>query len=123
MLEVKDSFGKGRGVFATKPIEEGVCFECSPIIEIPMKEISQIRRTVIGNYYFKWFNHNIGGAIALGFGSLYNHSYKPNANFSINFEKNTIDFYSLRLISQGEEITINYKGSPESKEKLWFSPV
>jgi len=120
LLEVKYIPGKGRGVFAVTPISEGVNFECSPIIELPKKHILQIRRTVIGDYFFRWGEKRREGAIALGYGSLYNHSYTPNANFKLNMEENMIEFYSLRAISAGEEVTINYKGDPESQSKVWF---
>lgn len=123
LLEVKCSPGKGRGVFAVTAIPEGVNFESSPIIEIPKKHIMQIRRTVIGDYFFRWGEKRRGGAIALGFGSLYNHSYTPNANFRLNMEDNTIEFYSIKPISAGDEITINYKGDPESQSKVWFDAI
>lgn len=122
-LEVKYSPGKGRGVFAVAPIAEGICFESSPIIEISKKEIMLIRRSVIGDYFFWWGENKNRGAIALGYGSLYNHSYTPNANFKLNLEEDTIEFYSLRPISAGEEVTINYKGNPDSQSKVWFDAI
>ncbi|WP_096155105.1 MULTISPECIES: SET domain-containing protein [Bacillus] len=123
MLEVKNSPGKGRGVFATLPIEEGVCFESSPVLEIPQDQKRLVKKSVIAEYYFIWGPNGKDRALALGFGSLFNHSYQPNAFFELNHESNTIDFYALRPISIGEEITINYNGVPDSTAPVWFTIV
>ena len=53
-------------------------------------------------------------AIALGFGSLYNHSKKPNAEWEIKKSSHTIVFRAIKNIRKGKEITIDY-GIP-----LWF---
>ena len=123
MLEIKNIPGKGRGIFASSPIERGVCFERSPVLVIPQGEKRFVRKTVIAEYYFSWGPKGKDRALALGYGSLLNHSYHPNANFKFNYEDNTIDFYALRPISIGEEITINYNGEPDSTAPLWFSPI
>lgn len=59
-------------------------------------------------------------AIALGFGSLYNHEVHPNANFILDLENNTIDIVAIQNISAGSEITINYHGEPGDEGDLWF---
>lgn len=116
-LDIRTSPGKGRGVFAAVSFAPGDIIEQSPIIEIPQEEIIHIRRTVIHNYFFKW---GTGGALALGYGSLYNHSYEPNALFKLNEGMRTIDFYARSAIKEGEEITVNYNGDPDDRSKLWF---
>jgi len=123
MLEVRDTRDRGRGVFSVVHFQEGVCIERSPVIEIPEDEIIHIRRTVIHNYFFKWGNELKDGAIALGFGSLFNHSYNPNAHYRLQPRERIIAFYSLRPIQPGEEITINYNGDPEDHARLWFIPA
>lgn len=120
MLAVKHFPGKGRGVVAAEPIAAGTVFERSPVIEIPREEIIHIRRTELHNYFFKWGDEREDAAIALGFGSLFNHSYEPNANFDNNLADKTIDFTALRPIAAGEEITINYNGDPGDRSRLWF---
>jgi len=60
-------------------------------------------------------------AIALGFGSLYNHSIKPNAYYLMNNDNQTIDFYSLSHIRPHEEITINYNGKTDEASLEWFT--
>lgn len=115
--------GKGRGVFATVPIAAGECFERSPVIVIPREEIIHIRRTVLADYYFKWNNERKNGAIALGHGSLFNHSYHPNAVFHLQLDDLRVDFVALRPIAPGQEITVNYNGDPEDTSRLWFHPI
>lgn len=105
---------------ATAPISAGEVFERSPVIGIPEEEIIHIRRTVLHNYFFKWGSERKEAAIALGYGSLFNHSYDPNADFRLNLDEGTIEFVALRPISPGEEITINYNGDPADRSRLWF---
>ncbi len=122
MLEVRNSSGKGRGVFTLRTIPKGEIFERSPIIEIPEEQIININNTIFYDYYFKWGENKKAGAIALGYGSLFNHSFQPNAQSVRNLEDMTIDFYALRQISEGEEITINYIGN-NNDTKLGFIPI
>ncbi len=51
-------------------------------------------------------------AIALGFGSLYNHSYAPNLGWRCRYREQVIEYTALRAIAAGEELTINYNGHP-----------
>ena len=52
---------------------------------------------------------------------LFNHSYEPNADYDISFEKHTFDFFAHRDIKAGEEILINYNGEVDDQEQLWFN--
>ncbi|PJE76536.1 hypothetical protein COV05_04170 [Candidatus Uhrbacteria bacterium CG10_big_fil_rev_8_21_14_0_10_48_16] len=52
--------------------------------------------------------------------SLYNHSYEPNAKYDKDFVNNRIVFTSVKTVKKGEEITVNYNGDPDKKEKVWF---
>jgi SET domain-containing protein len=117
MLLVKPSPGKGRGVFAGRDFLAGETFEFSPVIVIPENELVGIRRTVLSNYFFKWGKD---GAFALGVGSLFNHSYEPNATFTILIDRQEIEFKAIKEIAAGEEITINYNGDPHDRSRLWF---
>jgi len=46
--------------------------------------------------------------VALGYGSLYNHSNTPNANWTNDVENKTFIFFSTKPIKKGEEIFIYY---------------
>ena len=110
----------GQGVFAAESIPEGAVIEICPLILFPKEELERLRQTVLDDYYFDWGDDGAWFAFALGFGSLYNHSYSPNADYGMDFENKTIDIYSIRDIEPGEEIFINYNGSPENQAKVWF---
>ncbi len=110
----------GRGVFTAEDIVKGTTFEIAPIIEIPESEVDVIHHTELHDYYFVWGEQDEKAAIALGYGSLYNHSYSPNANYIFDLDAQTIEFFALKKIKAGEEITINYHGDPDVKDELWF---
>ena len=59
-------------------------------------------------------------AIALGFGSLYNHETESNATYEMDFDGLVIEIYALRDIHPGHEITINYHGEQGKVDDLWF---
>lgn len=112
----------GMGVFAAEPIPEGAVIEICPVLLFPKTQLAQVRQTVLDDYYFDWGDDGDWFALALGYGSLYNHSYEPNADYGMDFDNKTIDIYSLRDIEPGEEICINYNGAPGDRTKVWFEP-
>ncbi|WP_307337540.1 SET domain-containing protein [Metabacillus malikii] len=123
MIEVKTSpVSDGefnRGVFATVDIKKGVLFHEAPVIPYPNEDHEHIKNTILDDYAFEYgINHT---AIVLGYGALFNHSYKPNATYDINFEKHVFEFYAYKDIQAGEEILINYNGEVDDDEPLWFN--
>lgn len=112
----------GRGVFTAHPIEKGSMIEIAPVLVIPKAEVEVIHKTVLHDYYFRWGKEMEKCAIALGFGSLYNHSFEPNMTFEMDFGNQTIDFYAFKNIEAGEELTFNYNGNEEDQTPLWFTP-
>jgi hypothetical protein len=46
--------------------------------------------------------------LALGYGSVYNHSKNPNTKIKLNFENETMTIYSIRKIEKDEEIFVSY---------------
>jgi len=110
----------GRGVFTIDDIPSETLIEICPVLVIPEQELPVIHNTVLHDYYFLWNEDGKQAAIALGFGSLYNHAHDPNAEYEMDFENRNIEIYSIRDIKAGEEITISYHGNPGSREQLWF---
>lgn len=106
--------GKGRGVVAQRPFRAGETIERPPVIVISREEVALIRETRLASYYYEWGADCRQGAIALGYGSLYNHSYEPNARFVFCEDEECLEFVALREIEPGEEITINYNNLEES---------
>lgn len=119
-LYVADTGDKGRGVYTTQDIHSGDLIEICPVIIIPATELPIIHKTVLHDYYFIWGEDPPSCAIALGFGSLYNHEIFPNAEFILDFDNLTIDILAIRDIAAGEEISINYHGASGEEGILWF---
>lgn len=117
LIEVKNIKGKGRGVFARTLIPEGTIFERVPLLVIPAKEILECDH---GNLLLGYiFEYKKQVALALGYGSLYNHSYDPNARYD-DAGRQIKEFSALRDIHPGEEITINYNGAEDIMDPVEF---
>ncbi len=119
-LYIASSALHGRGVFTAEPIKAGDMIEICPVIVLPPEELEIIHNSSLHDYYFLWGPNADRPAIALGYGSIYNHHCPANANFEYDFESMTIDFFCVRDIEPGEEITINYNGDPEDDTPVWF---
>ena len=121
MIEVRRVKGKGRGVFARRPIREGEEIERVPVVVVPLDDMKQGDDwTELAGYCFNWGDGTV--ALALGYGSLYNHSYQPNARYDDRTPKVKV-FSALRDIEPGEEITVNYNGEPGDKASVGFDVV
>jgi SET domain-containing protein len=120
-IEVKRIKGKGRGVFARRLIRKGEVIEKVPMLVLTAEEFeSGVSGTSLSSYCFAWGKNSV--ALALGYGSLYNHSYRPNARYD-DVGPRTKEFTALRVIEPGEEITVNYNGTPKSRSAVWFKVV
>ncbi|ASS68666.1 MULTISPECIES: SET domain-containing protein [Paenibacillus] len=122
MLEVKTSPISGgefrRGVFATQDIKKGELIHVAPVIPYPNEDHEHIEKTILDDYVYNYgANHT---AILLGFGSLFNHSYTPNATYDINFDTHSFDFFAYTDIKAGDEVFINYNGEEDNMDPLWF---
>ncbi|AGA28817.1 SET domain-containing protein [Singulisphaera acidiphila] len=120
-IEVRRSPGRGRGVFARRLIREGEVIERVPVLVVPIDELKQGSAwTSLGHYCFLWSKDTV--ALALGYGSLYNHSFRPNARYDDRGQRTKV-FTSLRDIEPGEEITVNYNGDPDDDSAVGFAVV
>ncbi|KAL4250750.1 hypothetical protein ABKN59_006080 [Abortiporus biennis] len=108
--------GKGRGVYAVQQIPVRTVIEISPVLLFAKDEYAQHgKHTVLDHYTFNWPDGRM--ALALGLGSLFNHSDNPNVSFSLDTETESIRYTTSRIVSPGEELCIFYG------HKLWFDPV
>jgi SET domain-containing protein len=120
-IAIKHFPGKGLGVVAMGPLRAGETIERAPVIVIPPEEAPLIRDTRLAHYYYEWGDDCRAAAIALGYGSLYNHSYTPNARYEFREAEVCLEFLALRDIEPGEEITINYNNlGPSATQPLKF---
>jgi SET domain-containing protein len=94
----------GIGVFAKFDIEQNELIEECPVLTLPIQKGEP--SSLLIDYRFNWpqgleFEEQV---IALGYGSIYNHSNTPNAHWISDIEKRTFKFISNRKINAGEEI-------------------
>jgi len=116
-LEIKESPGKGLGVFARRDIAEGEVIEYCHAIVLDWKKKyigdAQIRR-------YAWWSgcscedcrkHGDRALIALGYGAIYNSADKEeeaNAANHIHTNDSLLVFTAKRPIKAGEEILVWY---------------
>lgn len=112
---------KGRGVACVQPIPKGSTIEICPVILLNTKDTQVIHKTHLHDYYFLWNKEAKTSALALGYGSLYNHHPKPNADYELLLDTHEIRFFSIRDIDVMEEITINYQSEILDEYPLWFN--
>lgn len=115
-------FDAGRGVYAKRDIKKGETIERCPIIEVPKNDLSNLKESILVTYFFYFGKKKEKLLLALGFGSLYNHAYKPNATYKITAKNMRIDFIALEDIKKDKEITFSYSRgkSKDKKSPLWF---
>ncbi|MBI4137192.1 SET domain-containing protein-lysine N-methyltransferase [Candidatus Roizmanbacteria bacterium] len=107
---------KIRGILAAEDIAKDHVIERCPILLIDAKHEELLQDTTFNNYTFEWNKDYI--AFVLGYGSLYNHSYKPNAKYTFNYPDKFVIFRAIKDIKEGEEIFVNYNYVPTSRAKL-----
>lgn len=115
---------KGRGVFAKRPFVEGEIVETCPVVLFhrPFDSLPEEARTVV----FCW--STLTGvpdthALALGYGSMYNHDNPANLRCEADQEHTLLRFIATRPIAQGEELTVNYNavgGGAQWHDDNWF---
>ena len=118
MVEIRESPNRGLGVFAVTDIEAGATIERAPVLEFPTNDLySPAGTALIASYVFARSADTVG--LTLGFGSLYNHSWSPNATYE-DLPGNVKHFYAVEAIKAGEEVTINYNGSVDDDSPVGF---
>lgn len=72
--------------------------------------------------YYCWDSSKGDRAIALGYGSLYNHSFSPNAMYVRRLDEREMDIVAYRPAAAGEEICVNYNGSDTPRISIDLVP-
>ena len=99
----------GRGVFAGRPFRKGEVIEVCPVILLQRRQERQLVGEVLEKYIFHWPKGAYVAAIALGYGSIYNHSPNPNARFAPRFGTADVVCRAVCNIADGEQIFIDYE--------------
>jgi uncharacterized protein len=115
-----DTDKKGRGVFTSEDIPENTIIEISPVIIMDMNERKLLDKTLLHDYIFEWGHDKKQCCVALGYVSLYNHSYHSNCEYTMDFDEGLISIKTVHYIKKGEELLINYNGDWNNKTAVWF---
>ena len=112
---------KGRGVFTSADIPKGEIIEISPVIVMSGEERKLLDQTLLHDYIFEWGEDSRSCCMALGYVPLYNHSYRSNCEYEMDFVQQLITVKTVRLIAAGEEVFINYNGDWNNPRPVWFA--
>ncbi|MHA8065705.1 SET domain-containing protein-lysine N-methyltransferase [Aquirufa sp. ROCK2-A2] len=114
-IGLKTSSIHGHGIFSNTEIAKGELIEEAKMLKLSYRS-KIIQDSVLVNY--AWLNTACNcdlcqkdgqeQYIALGFGSIYNHSKNPNTVIKIDFATETMKIYANRIIEKDEEILVNY---------------
>jgi hypothetical protein len=116
---------KGLGVFASRDIADAEVVEVAPVIQLKShySELhDQLQQRVF--HWARLAGLNGVHALALGYGSMYNHANPANVRYSACRDGTAIAFVAARAIRKGEELTINYNdtgGDVASNHDNWFT--
>jgi len=119
-LIIAPSDRRGRGVFSLRNIPANTIIEVSPVLVFSSVERKIIEKTKLFDYIFEWGKSKKQGCLALGYISLYNHAYESNCDYEMDFEHRLVTIRTVRKISKGEELFINYNAHPTDATKVWF---
>jgi len=119
-LFVDASREKGRGVFTRERIPANTVVEIAPVIAMDKTDREHLDKTLLHDYIFEWGKQKDKCCMALGLVPIYNHSYKSNCEYFMDFEDDSILIKTVRVIEKGEELTINYNGDWNDGKKVWF---
>jgi SET domain-containing protein len=110
----------GRGVFTSESLRKGDIVEIAPVLVMGEKERVLLDQTLLHDYIFEWGHDKKQCCMALGYVPVYNHSYKSNCEYEMDFEEERIRIKTVRYIKAGEELFINYNGNWNDKTPVWF---
>jgi SET domain-containing protein len=124
-LYLKTVPGKGRGVYASEAILTRTLIHVSPVLifpqdsSLPLSETSidsqNREKEILSHYTYTWGPNE--QALALGLGSMFNHSRHNNVGFILNKSHQTISYVTLREVKVHDELCISYGSN------LWFDDL
>src|SRR4051794_16867210 len=89
-LYIDKTGNKGRAVFTREHISATTIIEISPVIVMNMEDRSLLDKTLLHDYIFEWGENKDQCCMALGFIPMYNHSYKSNCEYFMDYENSSI---------------------------------
>lgn len=119
-LFIAPTSSMGRGVFTSENIDAGTILETAPVIVMSREERKLLDQTLLHDYIFEWGSNNEQCCMALGYIPVYNHSYRSNCEYEMDFAAEKISIKAVHFIKAGEELFINYNGDWNDEKQLWF---
>lgn len=119
-LYIGPTESRGRGVYTSEDIEEGVLVEVSPVIVMSQAERLLLDQTLLHDYIFEWGDQKDQCCMAMGYVPVYNHAYESNCEYGMDYEQQLISVTTVRPIKAGEELLVNYNGDWNDATPLWF---
>jgi len=119
-LYIAETKWMGRGVFTSENIDEGTVIEESPVIVMSKQERTLLDQTLLHDYIFEWGEKKDQCCMALGYVAVYNHSYRSNCEYEMDFKRGLIIIRTVHFIKSGEELFINYNGNWNDTKPVWF---
>lgn len=117
---IESTDNMGRGVYTSENLRKNTVIEISPVIVMTADDRKLIDQTLLHDYIFEWGDHGKQCCMALGYVPVYNHSYKSNCEYEMDYDDETIKIKTVRAIKAGEQLFINYNGDWNNAKKLWF---
>ena len=119
-LHIASTSSMGRGVFTSENLPKGTVIEIAPVIVMSKDDRKLLDQTLLHDYIFEWGEKKNQCCMALGYVPVYNHSYKSNCEYEMDFDEEIITIKTMRHIKAGEELFINYNGNWNDPKKIWF---
>ncbi|HLX90318.1 MAG TPA: SET domain-containing protein-lysine N-methyltransferase [Puia sp.] len=119
-LYIAKSPKRGRGIFTGQKIAAGETIEISPVIVMDGADRQLLDQTLLHDYIFEWGAMQGQCCVALGYISIYNHSFKPNCEYFMDYADETIAIKTMQGVDAGEELFINYLDDKATEKSLWF---
>lgn len=119
-LFIASADSMGRGVFTSENIEAGTVVEVAPVIVMDISDRKLLDQTLLHDYIFEWGGQQKQCCMALGYVPVYNHSYRSNCEYEMDFGNQTISIKAVHFIKAGEELFINYNGNWNDSKPVWF---
>lgn len=108
-IEIKESPGKGLGVFAIDFISKNEIIEECHLLTLPF--LNGKGQPVLPDYRFNWPKKEaVEYVLPLGYGGCYNHSDDYNTDWREHSKYKAFQFYAIKDIQQGEELLVYYGG-------------
>jgi hypothetical protein len=119
-IYVAKSGEMGRGVYTKTNLKKNTIIEIAPVIVMNKKDREFLDQTLLHDYIFEWGENQMQCCMALGYVPLYNHSFRSNCEYEMDFKNQIIKVKTVRAIEAGEELFINYNGDWNNNKPLWF---